>query len=299
MTETLSLAGAKPTLDERFLPGFAFRTGGANPDPISPLGVGTPLDQGYNPWSQQPVGDKPKAATRSLTYPAFTDMGGKTADVAPNADLCARLGVNPITVYPARTPTGTGAVSLRPLKMTPAQKTLVPAGIPGAAGKEYLSPALNTYPFAQKYGVFELLCRLPKDRGLWPAWWFMPASLSRYPELDALEMLGHDPLRLYQTIHLSGTQKLANTFVSKTDLTHGYHTHSVDLGPQFVRVYLDRQLIWEAPTRSAMHVPMYMILNVAVGNKNTWPGPVDPNDHWLSEMLVTNIRAWQRPEYVA
>lgn len=290
MTETLNLTGAVPTLDERFLPGFKFRTGGANPDPISPLAIGTPLDQGYNPWSQQPVGDKPKAATRSVTYPAFTDMGGSTADVAPNADLCARLGVNPITVY-------RGSVSMRPIKMTAAQKKLVPASIPGAAGKDYLSPAINTYPFAQKYGVFELICKLPKDRGLWPAWWFMPADLARFPEFDALEMLGHDPFQLYQTIHLSGSQKLANTYVSKTDLTGGYHTHTVDWGPKFVKCYLDRQLIWQVPTPAAMNKPYYMIVNVAVGNKNTWPGAVDPNDHWLSEMLVTNIRAWQRPEY--
>ena len=107
---------------------------------------GIPLDQGYNPWSQQPVGDQPKAATRAVTYPAFTDMGGRTADVAPNADLCDRLGVTPITIY-------RGSLSMRPLKMTAAQKKLVPASIPGAAGKEYLSPAINTYPFAQKYGV--------------------------------------------------------------------------------------------------------------------------------------------------
>ena len=61
-----------------------------------------------------------------LDHPFFLIAGPCTAeceqlclDVAGvMKEVCARLGVNPIRIYPAKTPNGNGVIAMRPLRMT-------------------------------------------------------------------------------------------------------------------------------------------------------------------------------------
>ena len=57
----------------------------------------------------------------------------------------------------------------------------------------------TTGKFAQRYGRFEIRCRIPAGKGLWPAFWLLPEPFNWPPEIDVLETLGHEP----NVVHLS------------------------------------------------------------------------------------------------
>ncbi|MEM7600667.1 MAG: glycoside hydrolase family 16 protein, partial [Verrucomicrobiota bacterium] len=45
----------------------------------------------------------------------------------------------------------------------------------------------TTRKFSQTFGKFEIRCRVPRGRGLWPAFWLLPEPPSWPPEIDVLE----------------------------------------------------------------------------------------------------------------
>lgn len=287
----LSLTGATQTLNEQFLTGFKFRSGGVNPDPLQPLTPGIPWNMGFM-WPHQPPKDKPITPSYLKPFPAFSDMGGGTSDVAPNADMVERIGQehSPFKIY-------NGMLVMRALPMPAHVRPLVH---PKLGIADYISHAMISYPYCQTYGVFAMTAQLPKDKGLWPAFWMLPADLGWPPEIDIMEVLGKDTATLYSTVHAREMKggKTGLTHKPGFDLSAGYHEYAVDWGPESLRFYLDRKLINSVPTPASLKGrPCYLIANLAVGNTNTWPGPVAPKDYWLSEMRVKNIRAWQRPEY--
>ncbi len=64
---------------------------------------------------------------------------------------------------------------------------------------------INTYgTFSQTYGYFEIDAKVPSGQGLWPAFWMLPQSGNWPPEIDVLELLGHDPSTYYVGAHWSG-----------------------------------------------------------------------------------------------
>ena len=71
-------------------------------------------------------------------------------------------------------------------------------------GHAYTSGVVTTSKsFNQRYGYFEMRARLPEGKGLWPAFWLLPADGSWPPEIDVVEMLGHQPDTHYATVHYS------------------------------------------------------------------------------------------------
>jgi beta-glucanase (GH16 family) len=293
MPETLNLTGATQTLDEQFKKGFAFRKGGTRPRAIKALndpafswaaGYVWPHQPPQDPQVWPPVDGKP--------YPAWSDMGGGTADVVPNADMIERIGAanSPFKVFP-------GMLSMQAKPMPAALKKTVS---PRDGICDYIGAAMTSYPYAQAHGVFAMLAKLPKDNGLWPAFWLLPADLSWPPEIDIMEMLGKDTTTVYQTVHAADIKGgRAGAFHKPgMDLSAGYHEYAADWSRDHIRFYLDRKLISTIPTPPSLRGrPCYLIVGLSVGTKATWPGPVDPKDFWLSEMLVRNVRVWQRPEY--
>jgi beta-glucanase (GH16 family) len=50
---------------------------------------------------------------------------------------------------------------------------------------------VTSYPgFNFEYGTVQIVAQIPKNVGLWPALWLLPASESWPPEIDMLESWG-------------------------------------------------------------------------------------------------------------
>ena len=74
-------------------------------------------------------------------------------------------------------------------------------------GNQYTSAMLDTKNKGDwTYGRFEIRAKLPEGKGMWPAIWMMPTDkeYGGWPvggEIDIMELLGHDPGKVYGTIH--------------------------------------------------------------------------------------------------
>jgi beta-glucanase (GH16 family) len=170
------------------------------------------------------------------------------------------------------------------------------------AGRPYTSGIVTTeMSFRQKYGLFEIRCRMPRGKGLWPAFWLlpklsgpMPAPTTGLPEIDVVEFLGHDPDRYYATIHpmLSGqpTEMLEHDAV---DLSLDFHTYAVVWEEDRTTFYFDGVAIGSRPTPvSHTWSPAFLIANLAVGGR--WPGNPDRNTRFPGAFAIDYIRVYER-----
>jgi beta-glucanase (GH16 family) len=87
----------------------------------------------------------------------------------------------------------------------------------------YTSARLTTYQrFMIQYGKIEVMAKLPKGKGTWPAIWMLPVSLRQnteaWPlcgEIDIMEHVGKNP----NFIHVSLHSELYN-HIKSTQITH-------------------------------------------------------------------------------
>jgi beta-glucanase (GH16 family) len=74
-----------------------------------------------------------------------------------------------------------------------------------------------------------------------------------------------------------------------SDVYAGYHRYGVAWEPHMTAWYFDGRKIAEVPTPADLTVPMYLIVNVAVGGK--WAGPADGE---AAHMNIDYIRAYTK-----
>jgi beta-glucanase (GH16 family) len=149
----------------------------------------------------------------------------------------------------------------------------------------------NKRSFSQMYGYFEVECRVPAGRGLWPAFWLLPTSGKWPPEIDVMEVLGHEPNRLYFTQHWqeAGVHK-SDSIQSWADFTQ-WHRLGCLWDKSGLRFYLDGVLAADGGRLPCMvDEPMYMLLDLAVGGG--WPGSPDATTHFPADFCVRSVRAW-------
>lgn len=151
--------------------------------------------------------------------------------------------------------------------------------------------------FEATYGFFEIRAKIPAGQGLWPAFWMLPSSHDSLPEIDIMEVLGHDPSRLEMHFHhpdANGRKKSEGHDVVTTDLSAGWHVYGVDWSPDRIVWYLDGKEVWRhAEPDEVPNEPMYLLINLAVGG--TWPGSPDRTTPFPARFLIDYVRAWQRP----
>ena len=172
--------------------------------------------------------------------------------------------------------------------------TAAPGANPG--GLPYTSGLITTQGgFAQRYGYFEMRARLPRGRGLWSGLWLLPADNTWPPEIDVVEMLGHQPGVIYVSTHskAAGRREARTLPVKVGDVSDGFHNFAVSWRAEEIRYFLDDRQIAALPTPADMHKPMFLLANLAVGGPGSWPGPPDDATAFPARMLIDHIRAWQ------
>jgi len=151
------------------------------------------------------------------------------------------------------------------------------------------------------HGYVEMRAKLPKGRGLWPAFWMLPQHwVEDVPEIDVMEFLGQDVDRLYNTYHyfdVENNWSLISTpsmTVSSTDWTQSFHTFGVAWSPTDIVWYVDgveRNRVSDANYDIA-NQPMHLIANLAVGGN--WPGTPDAQTLFPAEFEIDYIRAYKK-----
>ncbi len=164
-------------------------------------------------------------------------------------------------------------------------------------GLPYVSGMINTYgTFSQTYGYFEIDAKVPSGQGLWPAFWMLPQSGNWPPEIDVLELLGHDPSTYYVGAHWSGadgSHKYETTGVGTgVDLSQDFHTYGTLWTPDTITFYLDGE-----PVGSTLDIrglgfdePMYLLAGLTVGGN--WPGDPDTTTTFPAVFQIDSIRVY-------
>lgn len=163
-------------------------------------------------------------------------------------------------------------------------------------GRLYGEPRSAT-GFDATYGFFEMRAKIPDGQGIWPAFWLLPSTLEPLPEIDIMEVLGHEPNRLwlhYHRLDRRGDKQSAGKSVRTKDLSKGWHVYGVDWSPEHIIWYLDGREVFRFTDRNAIpDEPMYIIINLAVGGE--WPGAPDQTTVFPARMEIDYVRAWQKP----
>lgn len=163
-------------------------------------------------------------------------------------------------------------------------------------GMPYKSGMIASYGhFAQQYGWFEIRAKFPAGKGMWPAFWLLPADGSWPPEIDVLEILGHEPDKVYMTNHWgqwNDHHSHGESWIGP-DFSQGFHTFAVDWEPGLIVWYVDG-VERARSTEGVPDAPMYVIANLAVGGN--WPGNPDATTHFPASMDVDYIRVYKRAD---
>jgi beta-glucanase (GH16 family) len=240
----------------------------------SSSGAGSPSPEldGLSHWqlvfADDFSGDILDGAKWSTSYP-----WGSTADWTPSLDYRA---YNVIV--------RTGSVKLRALHDS-------------LDGRPYSSGMLcSAGKFAFRYGYVEARAKIPAGRGLWPAFWLLPASGDWPPEIDVMENIGSSPNIQHMHYHyvdrLGATRDSGGSWVGP-DLSTDFHTYAVEWSPAAIRWYVDgteRRSSYAEPSTIASE-PMYLIANMQIGG--TWPGDPDASTPFPSEFKIDYVRVWQ------
>ena len=123
----------------------------------------------------------------------------------------------------------------------------------------------SKFSHSQLYGVFEIRAQLPAVTGAWPAFWLIPADNSAPAEIDVFEQFGATPNVFTTTLHTGQSGRHATEGQSNQGATAGgFHTYTVDWEPDYITWYFDGNAVFRQPTPADMHVPMYVLANMAV-----------------------------------
>ncbi|NIX76189.1 family 16 glycosylhydrolase [Microvirga terricola] len=164
-------------------------------------------------------------------------------------------------------------------------------------GLRYTSGLLTTAKsFSFTYGYAEIRARVPRGRGLWSAFWLAPADQTWPPEIDVMEVLGHDTRTNVVTAHTRGFLGFASRSqirIPTPDLAEAFHIYGVKWTPEEIVWYFDGRAVSNLPTPPDMHGPMYLIVNLAVGG--SWPGAPDTTTPFPADLRIDRIRVFLPP----
>jgi len=173
-----------------------------------------------------------------------------------------------------------------------------PDSLRGAANSQgWLSGALTTYQhFAMTYGYVEMRAKMPRGKGMWPAFWLLhERNTERRPEIDVVELLGGDTDTVYQTYHWYENYSLRSTpsfRVQRADYADGFHTYGVRWEPGKVTWYVDGLETNRFSSDKVSSESMYLLLNLAVGGN--WAGQPDGSTPDKVDYTIDYIRAYRR-----
>lgn len=163
-------------------------------------------------------------------------------------------------------------------------------------------------------GRIEVRAMLPGVRGSWPAIWLLGNNIDTdgYPacgEIDIMENVGHEPERIYGTVHIAGTpepMQLAsygdNTVIDKPHLS--FHCYSIEWDEHGVAIAVDGRTYMRYSADQAEEAsggtpwpftpdrPVFLLLNTAIGG--AWGGVRGIDDEaFPCRFLVDYVRVYE------
>ncbi len=150
--------------------------------------------------------------------------------------------------------------------------------------------------------------KVPKGRGLWPAFWLNPEDGKWPPEIDIVEIVDNGDgatRKSFHFLHSAGDQHSISLFSRLNDagayrpgfdFSEDFHVFAVEWTVDKVKHYVDNKLIskrrfdWRHKDGSGGG-PAHIIMNLAVGGH--WPGEPESEKIFPAILEIDYIRVWQ------
>lgn len=173
-----------------------------------------------------------------------------------------------------------------------------------------------------RYGYFEARIKLPKGRGLWPAFWLNSdydkrGKLSWPPEIDIMEFVQNGvtehPNMVHSTVQLGKTKVQGGEWIfrdesfhrkwtfydAKKDMTEDWHVYGLLWEEDdTVTAFLDGKKLWQRQYRWVYNDgreagPAHILINLAVGGKWAGAGGID-DSVFPATLQVDYVRVCKR-----
>jgi beta-glucanase (GH16 family) len=173
-------------------------------------------------------------------------------------------------------------------------------------GRQFTSARLITKgKRAFKYGRIEGRMKLPRGRGMWPAFWMLGADFpaTSWPaagEIDIMEYRGQEPSTVVGSLHGPGYSGGAARTKSKTltaaRLDNSFHVYAVEWTPEKIEHYIDGELYFtttkaDVPGPWVFDKPFFILLNLAVGGN--FVGAPDDITVFPQQFVVDWVRVYE------
>lgn len=172
----------------------------------------------------------------------------------------------------------------------------------------YSSARLKTQGlFTKAYGRVEARIRVPRGRGMWPAFWMLGANTDSvgWPqggEVDIMENRGREPNIVYGTAHgpgYSGSNGIGGADTLSSPAYDGFHVYAVEWQPDEIRWYVDGRRYFRLRPRDlpqggnwVFDHPFFLLMNVAFWG--AWGGDPDTTTTLPQTMMVDYVRVYDR-----
>ncbi|MGM9786348.1 MAG: family 16 glycosylhydrolase [Candidatus Cryptobacteroides sp.] len=175
-------------------------------------------------------------------------------------------------------------------------------------GKKYISARMTTKR-SWTYGKIEMRAKLCAGRGVWPAFWMLPASMTSDNlldgEIDIMEYVGYEPGVVWFSLHnkkdrTEEGKNLLTTSYSPSDPENEFHVYGVEWTADYIQAYIDGTPYYTfrndgsgEPESWPFDKPFKIKLNIAVGG--TWGGYMGIDDSiFPAEYVIDYVRVYQR-----
>jgi len=177
----------------------------------------------------------------------------------------------------------------------------------------YTSAKLTTWrKFALQYGKVEVMAKLSRGIGSWPAIWMLPESIrkneEKWPlcgEIDIMEHVGKDPNVIHASLHTQLYNHMKGTQITHFDSLQNvfdiFHKYGIEWTKDAITFFIDDKIFFKSAKGQDGRIvsnegwpfdkPYYLILNLAIGGN--WGGEID-DTIFPNEMQIDFVRIYQR-----
>lgn len=173
----------------------------------------------------------------------------------------------------------------------------------------YNSARINTKnKLAFTYGKIEIIAKVPKGRGTWPALWLLSQNnkYGHWPksgEIDIMEHVGREENEVFLCLHTETYNHLRKEQLHTTKYIFGatssFHKYTLDWQPDHITYYIDDEEIVrynKADKEDQSHKgwpfdhDYFFIMNLAIGGK--FGGSVD-NSIFPVDFVIKDIKIFE------
>lgn len=175
------------------------------------------------------------------------------------------------------------------------------------SGKNYTSSKIVTRgKKVFKFARIDIRAKLPKGKGIWPAFWLLPQNnvFGGWPksgEIDLMEMIGHEANRTYGTLHFGpgpGSTQLGRNYTLPSGIFNDeFHVFSLEWKQDQIKWLVDGNVFstYVKADLGSNNYPFnedfFLIFNLAVGGN--WPGSPAANTYFPQWLIVDYVRVYQ------